>query len=377
MGSSMSATVTGTTAASTVPGPGGIMPGFKQLRDAQATLLGSACLCSGRLSVLRRSLSPACTNPQTFCLSVFLPRPREELGLAVSNGFPLSPSTSSCFSCSVCDMFSYDPASLHDNATCNKCSVVRALEARVTELESQLCTMLYNQLAVGANQVVGVQLSRATGLVSRSPTAPEQPGGWVAVRRRHSPKQKPTVHHRPLHVSNRFSPLGETPAEKPTLVIGDSILWNVKLAKPAARDGCLPGARAGDIELNLKLLANANHKYSQIVINVGSNDTRLRQSEVTKVNVESVCNFAKTTWDSVVSSGPLPNRTSDDMFSRTSSLHRWLSRWCPANNVGFIDNWNTFWGKPGLIRRDGIHPTLNGAALLSRNMAVSHNSPKT
>ncbi|XP_069561999.1 uncharacterized protein [Brachyistius frenatus] len=200
----------------------------------------------------------------------------------VSNGFPLSPSTSSCFSCSVCDMFSYDPASLHDNATCNKCSVVRALEARVTESESQLCTMLYNQLAVGANQVVGVQLSRATGLVSRSPAAPEQPGGWVAVQRRHSPKQKPTVHHRPLHISNRFSPLGETPAEKPTLVIGDSILQNVKLAKPAARVGCLPGARvrclpgarAGDIESNLKLLAKANRKYSQIVINVGSNDTR-------------------------------------------------------------------------------------------------------
>ncbi|XP_069575017.1 uncharacterized protein [Brachyistius frenatus] len=287
----------------------------------------------------------------------------------------LSPSTSSCFSCSVCDMFSYDPASLNDNATCNKCSVVRALEARVTELESRLCTMLNNQLAVGASQGGGVQLSRAAGLVSRSPATPEQTGGWVAVQRRHSAKQKPTVHHRPLHVSNRFSPLGETPAEKPTLVIGDSILRNVKLAKPAARVRCLPGARAGDIESNLKLLAN--RKYSQIVINVGSNDTRLHQSEVTKVKVDSVSNFAKTMSDSVVFSGPLPNQTSDDMFSRTSSLHRWLSRWCPANNVGFIDNWNTFWGKPGLIRRDGIHPTLDGAALLSRNMAMSLNSPKT
>ena len=29
----------------------------------------------------------------------------------------------------------------------------------------------------------------------------------------------------------------------------------------------------------------------------------------------------------------------------------------------------TFWGKPGLIRRDGVHPTRDGAALISRNLS--------
>ncbi|XP_074468994.1 uncharacterized protein LOC141754072 [Sebastes fasciatus] len=263
-------------------------------------------------------------------------------------------------------MFSYSSASFRANGTCIRCSALAALEARVSELEARFCTLAL------ASSVVSQPLAGADrpslASASRPPATPEQPGGWVTVRRTHSRTLKPTVNHQPLHVSNRYSPLSDTPAEKPTLVIGSSILRNVKLAKSAAIVNCIPGARAGDIESVLKLLAKDKRKYSKIVIHVGGNDTRLRRSEVTKVNVQSVCAYAKTMSDSVVFSGPLPNLTSDDMYSRMKSFHSWLSWWCPANDVGFIDNWNPFWGIPGLIRRDGIHPTLDGAALLSRNL---------
>ncbi|XP_067356208.1 uncharacterized protein [Channa argus] len=185
--------------------------------------------------------------------------------------------------------------------------------------------------------------------VSCPEAVPEQPGsqsGWS------------------VDVSNRFSQLSDTPAEKPTLIIGSSIFRNVKLETPVDLVKCIPGAKLGNIESYLKLLAKDKSKYSKIIIHT-----------VTKINAQLVCNFAKTMSDSVFS-GPQPNLPNDNMYSYISSFNCLLSRWCLANNMAYIDNWKPFWGKPRLIRRDEIHTTLDGAALLSRNMAGFIRNPK-
>ncbi len=73
----------------------------------------------------------------------------------------------------------------------------------------------------------------------------------------------------------------------------------------------------------------------------------------------------------VTCSGPLPAYWGDEIHSRLSSLNSWMSKWSPQNNIGFIDNWTSFWGRPDLLKRDGLHPSWGGATLLSRNMAHS------
>lgn len=211
----------------------------------------------------------------------------------------------------------------------------------------------------------------------RSPPAPpqqqgqeqvEDQGRFVTVRKGKGAKRRDLVHQE-LHVCNRFSPLSDHMPARDTLVIGSSIVRDVNL--PAGKTRCYPGARMGDIEGNLRLLKQSRQRFRRVVIHAGGNDARRRQSEVLKLQVAAVCELAKSMSETVIFSGPLPIRTNAEMYSRFSAFNRWLSSWCPQNDVVFVDNWSAFWGKPGLIRRDGIHPTSDGTALLARNLADS------
>ncbi len=91
------------------------------------------------------------------------------------------------------------------------------------------------------------------------------------------------------------------------------------------------------------------------------------QSEITKYNVKEVCELASMISDTVICSV----YRGDEIHSRLLSLNGWMFKWCPQNNIGFIDNWMSFWGRPDLLIRDGLHPSQGGATLLSRNMAHS------
>ncbi|KAL0154011.1 hypothetical protein M9458_050670, partial [Cirrhinus mrigala] len=275
--------------------------------------------------------------------------------------------------CSTCHMHSLSISVGSEGFTCDKCREIVRLTEKISELETRIQTLIEDSKNVRASDTALDATSSGSPVHCSVPvTSSLQQGNWVTVRR-HSRGSK----HRssvPIRTSNRFSPLSDAPTEKPdqsALVIGDSIVRNMKIETPATIVQCLPGDRAPDILANLKVLANAKRKFSKIVIHVGTNDVQLHQSEITNNNVKEVCELASTMSDTVICSGPLPAYRGDKIHSRLSSLNGWMSKWCPQNNIGFIDNWTSFWGRPDLLKRDGLHPSRGGAALLSSNMAYS------
>ena len=103
------------------------------------------------------------------------------------------------------------------------------------------------------------------------------------------------VHHQPICISDRFSPLSDTPAEEKTLKLGSSIIRNMALETPWSK--ILQGP---DIESDLNLLPKHERKYSKILIHIGSNDTRLHQSTCLAAchpsNAGCLRGVQKTTW---------------------------------------------------------------------------------
>ncbi|KAA0721764.1 hypothetical protein E1301_Tti014263 [Triplophysa tibetana] len=264
--------------------------------------------------------------------------------------------------CTSCHMFSLAFSVSGEGFTCDKCREVVRLTEKILELESRIQSLFEDSKSVRTVENI-LDASNVSAHSSVPVENPLQLGNFVTVRR-HSRRTK---HHStvPIKVSNRFAPLSDAPTEKPAesaLVIGDSIVRNVNIEAPATIVKCLPGARAPDIKSNLNLL--------------GTNDVRLRQSEITKDNIKEVCELAKTMSDTVIFSGPLTAYRGDEIYSRLSSLNGWLSEWCLQNNIDFINNWKSFEGRPDLLKRDGLHPSWDGVSLLSRNLAHSLNNAK-
>jgi len=75
--------------------------------------------------------------------------------------------------------------------------------------------------------------------------------------------------------------------------------------------------------------------------------------KVTKSNIVRLCDFArKMCLHRFINSGPLPVRGNDEQYSRFISLN----------------HWPFMWDCPGMLMRDGLHPTGLGASIMLANI---------
>ncbi len=121
----------------------------------------------------------------------------------------------------------------------NAGEIVRLTE-KVLELATHIQTLVEDSKNVRAVDTALDVISSGTPVHCSVPAlAPVQQGNWVTVRRHsHGSKHRSSV---PIRTSNRFSPLSDAPTEKPgesALVIGDSIVRNVKIETPATIVHC-------------------------------------------------------------------------------------------------------------------------------------------
>ncbi|CAM4723568.1 unnamed protein product [Leuciscus chuanchicus] len=172
-----------------------------------------------------------------------------------------------------------------------------------------------------------------SSLVSFTPAPTHHHGPWVIPQRktraRTRARTSPPLPAFEIFTRNRFSPLRETGRD--AVIIGTSIVRHVHATSGKGKvcTHCFPGARVLDVAAQVPEILNGDERIGAVVLHAGTNDIRLRQTEVLKKDYRSLI----------------------------------------ETRLLFVNNWNLFWERPRLFCADGLHPSRIGAALLSDNIS--------
>ncbi len=172
--------------------------------------------------------------------------------------------------------------------------------------------------------------------------------------------------------SSRQRHSAQSAAEPRTLIVGDSIIRNVR--SRTATTCCFPQATVSDVNKELRSIVMKHKTANRVIIHVGKNDIRKRQSEMLKQDFSELFETLQRLEVQSFIGGPLPARGTN-MFSRLLGLNTWLQRTCSTKGVNFIDNFNIFWGHRQLYKLDGLHPNKLGARVLKDNFYFSLHHP--
>ncbi|KAK3523106.1 hypothetical protein QTP86_015153, partial [Hemibagrus guttatus] len=109
-----------------------------------------------------------------------------------------------------------------------------------------------------------------------------------------------------ISTRNHFTPLREMACD--AMIIGDSVVRHVRVtaAKGKVHTRCLPGVRVLDVSAQVPAILKKNIRA--VVLHAGTNDIRLRQTEILKKDFRSLVEKVHTTSPTtrIIVSGPLP-----------------------------------------------------------------------
>ncbi len=123
--------------------------------------------------------------------------------------------------------------------------------------------------------------------------------------------------------SSRQRHSAQSAAEPRTLIVGDSIIRNV--SSRTATTCCFPQATVSDVNKELRSIVMKHKTANRVIIHVGKNDIRKRQSEMLKQDFSELFETLQRLEVQSFISGPLPARGTN-MFSRLLGLNTWLQK---------------------------------------------------
>ncbi len=122
-------------------------------------------------------------------------------------------SSSAIVVCTVCHMYSLSVSVSREGFTCDNCREIVRLTEKILELESCIQTLVEDSKNVRAVDTALIATSSGSPVHCLVLVEPIQQGTWVTVRlSSHRAKHLSSV---PIRTSNRFSPLSDSPTEKP------------------------------------------------------------------------------------------------------------------------------------------------------------------
>ena len=150
------------------------------------------------------------------------------------------------------------------------------------------------------------------------------------------------------------------------LVVGDSrIRYLDRTFCEADRKGrmtcCLPGAGVKDVTQRFRRIVKGTGEEALVVVHVGVNDVRKVRSEELVERYRELLREVKESGRRCVVSGVLPRQKVGGLWlSQAIGLNDRLRRLCGESRIGFMDEWDRFYGRQDLYARDGIHFSRKG-----------------